>query len=272
MQQFTFDVTSEGSAPGARLETYIQNYSEVLQTTERPLILVLPGGGYTHLSPREGEPMAFQYCAMGYHAAVLYYSLAPEATYPAQIYEVAKAVALIRSHAQEWHVDPDKIIIQGCSAGAHLAALYGCIWKQDFIAEKIGLKSEDRDILKPNGQILCYPVITSGGFAHRGSFDSLCGGDEALAQKLSVENLVNADTPKTFIWHTQTDNAVPVENSLLMAAALQREHISFELHIYPTGRHGLGLATWYTQSRGGSEVEPQCQSWIGLVKTWLEHF
>ena len=199
MQHLTFDVTCEGSAPGARLETYIQNYSEALQTTERPLILVLPGGGYTHLSPREGEPMAFQYCAMGYHAAVLYYSLAPEATYPAQIYEVAKAVALIRSHAQEWHVDPDRIIIQGCSAGAHLAALYGCIWKQDFIAEKIGLKSEDRDILKPNGQILCYPVITSGGFAHRGSFDSLCGGDEALEKELSVENLVNADTPKTFI-------------------------------------------------------------------------
>ncbi|MCD7738443.1 MAG: alpha/beta hydrolase [Lachnospiraceae bacterium] len=272
MQHVSFDMTTEGSQPGARLETYIQNYSEVFKVTERPLIIVLPGGGYTHLSPREGEPMALQYCAMGYHAAVLYYSLAPEAIYPTQILELAKAVALVRSRAKEWHVDPEKILIQGCSAGAHLAALYGCIWNRDFIAEKIGLNQQEKELLRPNGQILCYPVITGGAFAHRGSFESLCGGDEALEKELSVENLVNENTPKTFIWHTQTDNAVPVENSLLMAAALQKAKVSFELHIYPVGKHGIGLANWMTQTPSGDENVEQCQSWIGLVRTWVEHF
>ena len=170
----TFEMHQEGSLPGAHLVTYIQEYSEAMAINDRPLILLCPGGGYTRTSDREAEPMALKFLAMGYHAAVLRYSCAP-AEYPTSLKELAYSIKFLREHAKEWHIDPHKIVVEGCSAGGHLAASLGVFWDEDFLAESQGLSASEHELLRPDGLLLCYPVITSGEFAHRGSFENLLG-------------------------------------------------------------------------------------------------
>ena len=275
----TFKMEQEGSLPGSKLVTYIQEHSKDIGIDKRPLVLLCPGGGYARTSDREAEAMALQFLAMGYHAAILRYSCAP-AKYPTALTEVAFSMALIRKHAEEWHVDADKIVIQGCSAGGHLAASLGMFWDEDFLAERIGLGAEEHDLIRPNGMILCYPVITSGEFAHRGSFENLLGTVEEgvdsaylekMLEKMSLEKQVSEKTPKAFIWHTFTDGSVPVENSLMLVSALRKAGVSTEFHMYPKGGHGLSLANHLTATADGGAMQEECTSWIGLAHTWMEH-
>lgn len=258
----------EGSLPGAKLVLYIQEYSKDLYVQERPMMVICPGGGYNHTSDREAEPEALQFLAMGCHVAVLRYSV-PEVRYPVQLTELAFAVKYIREHAAEWHVAADKIIVQGSSAGGHLAASLGMFWTEKWLCDKVGAASADE--IQPNGMLLCYPVITSGEFAHRGSFDILTGNDEELLAKLSLENQVNAHTPRAFIWHTFEDATVPVENSLMLVGALRKFGIPTEFHMYPNGQHGLALASVQTANIEGKYLQKECESWIGLAKTWIEN-
>lgn len=267
----TYQIQVPGSLPDTRLTVYIQDYSQDLMIQERPLILICPGGGYMRTSDREAEPIALKFLAMGYHAAVLRYSCAP-ARYPAALLELAASMALIRGNAQEWHVDAEKIIVQGCSAGGHLAASLGMFWEEDLVADGIGLDGPDRELLRPSGMILCYPVITSGAFAHRGSFENLLGErQEELGEKMSLEKQVSEKTPPAFIWHTFADQAVPVENSLLLVSAMRRAGIPTEFHMYPRGQHGLALANHLTATSTGEAIQEECTSWIGLAHTWMEH-
>lgn len=270
MIHHSYEMQAPGSLPGARLVTYIQEYTPSIGVEKRPLVLICPGGGYSRTSDREAEPIALAFLAMGYHAAVLRYSCAP-AVFPTALLELATAISFVRSKAKDWHVQADKIVVQGCSAGGHLAASLGIFWKEDFIAQGIGLEGKNREILRPNGMILCYPVITSGEYAHRGSFECLLGEKYGqLGEKVSLEKQVNAQTPKTFLWHTVEDQAVPVQNSILFASALLQNGISTEFHMYPKGKHGLALANWQTATADGGAVQEECQSWIDLAHTWLQ--
>ena len=215
--------------------------------------------------------LALQYNAMGCHAVVLKYSVAP-ATYPTALLEMAYTVLLLRNKAEEWHIDTGKIIVEGSSAGGHLAASYGMFWSENMITDKLGLTSTEKEVLRPNGMILNYPVITSGEHAHKESFQMLLGERlEELKGKMSLENQVNQDTPPAFLWHTFEDGCVPVENSLLLVGALRKQGIPTEFHMYPRGGHGLSLANELTVTPAGNEIEPACQSWIGLVKTWIQN-
>ena len=262
MIQQTIQLKMAGSLPEACLKTYLIEDSAEFKIKNRPVVIVCPGGGYCYLSDREGEILALQYAAMGCHAVVLNYSIAP-AVYPAALLE-------LREKAEEWHIDVDKIIVEGSSAGGHLAASYGMFWKEDFIAEELKVPDSEREILRPNAMILNYPVITSGEFAHRDSFTNLLGERyEELVEKMSLEKQVNQDTPQAFIWHTYMDGCVPVENSLLLVSAMKKAGIPVEFHMYPQGGHGLSLANELTESPEGHEIEPCCQSWISLVRTWI---
>jgi len=227
---------------------------------KRPAVVVCPGGGYACCAPYEGEPIAMQYTAKGFQTFVVNYSVAPY-KYPCALEDVTKAIRIIRENAEEWNVDPDAIAVLGFSAGAHLAGSVGMFWNSDPV------KTEDKSN-RPNAVIMCYPVVTSGEFAHRGSFENLCGDDEELIKKMSLENQVSEDTPPFFIWHTQTDNAVPVENSLMLAAALQKGKVPFELHIYPVGAHGLALANEVTGHKDG--FSKNVTSWMELSINWLK--
>lgn len=182
----TFDIKNENSQEYARLNTYLISHSDSIKTETRPLIILCPGGGYWFTSEREGEMLALQFVAAGFHAAILWYSVKP-ATFPTALLELAKSVELVRKHAKEWYVDPDKIVVEGCSAGGHLAASYGVFWHEDFVSNKLQVS---KDILKPNGMILSYPVITSGEFAHRGSFNNLLRDQytDEMLEKTSLEN------------------------------------------------------------------------------------
>lgn len=263
----SFDLRTENSL-GAKLKTYIQDSSEELIVKKRPFMLICPGGGYEFVSDRESEPLVVRFLAMGFHVAVLRYSVSP-AVYPTQLLELAQAMKLVHDYSEEWNVLEDKIFVLGCSAGGHLAASLGVYWNKEWLANAVGVKNE---WLKPAGMILCYPVITSGEFAHRGSFDSLMKGQESeeLLETLSLEKQVSEDTVETFIWHTLTDATVPVENSLLFVSALHQHNVSVEFHLYPVGNHGLSTAGKFSQHVGGNGIQEECQSWLSLLSTWLE--
>jgi acetyl esterase/lipase len=256
----TFDIVEKEFK--ATLTTYIID-NTIDQEKVRPLVLICPGGGYAMTSSKEGEPIAIQMNHFGLHACVLHYSCAP-ARFPIALHQVAKSMKLIREHAKQWHVDPNKIVVLGFSAGGHLTASFGAFWNKDFVLRELGMNQED---IKPNGLILCYPVITSGEYAHKGSFENLLGDrcyDSNWRELLSIEKQVDESMPKAFIWHTYEDESVPVENSLFLANAMKKANVPFSLHIFEKGGHGLALGTKET----GTVLE-EIQPWIEMAGNWV---
>ncbi len=256
----------------ATLVTYILECSEAVnQGKKRPAVLICPGGGYARLSVREAEPIAIQMNAMGFHAFILHYSCAP-AVFPIPQLEAAKAMILIREQANEWNILEDKVVIAGFSAGGHLAASIGTFWNQKFLYQALEVEPEK---IRPDGMILCYPVITSGKYAHRDSFRNLLGEqdkEQELLEQTSLEKQVTKETPKTFLWHTYEDGSVPLENTLLFASALRACQVPMEVHIYPRGGHGIALANEETQSTGDKNtIIPEAQNWIRMAGEWIRN-
>ncbi|MBO5056714.1 MAG: alpha/beta hydrolase [Lachnospiraceae bacterium] len=261
------DIRNENSIESAQLLLYLLDDSPEMEIHKRPVIVICPGGGYKYLSDREAEIIAIQYAAMGYHAAVLKYSTSP-AVFPTALLELGKSVMLLRNNAEKWNIDEEKIVVSGFSAGGHLAAGYGVFWSRDFVCAKLDAEPE---VLRPNAMILCYPVITSGEFAHDDSFRKLLGKEyEEKKESVSIEHCVNSQTPRTFIWHTYEDSVVPVQNSLLLVNELVRQKIPVEFHMFERGGHGLALANRLTQTGLRVEVEDSAAEWINLVHLWLE--
>ena len=245
----------------------LDNSPEIEEKRKRPAILILPGGGYGFTSDREAEPVAARFLGFGYSSFILRYSTNKD-HYPTQLLEISAAIAYIRERADELHIDPDKIIVCGFSAGGHAAGTIGNFWNSDFIYDALDIPDGAN---RPNGLILCYPVITSGKYAHRGSFENLLGDncEGELLENLSLENSVSADPPPAFVWHTAADPAVPVMNSILYTQALAKVDIPFELHIFSEGGHGLSMADETTASQEG-QILPQIQPWFDLCITWLK--
>lgn len=264
----TFDIKVSGSEEYAKLNTYIQESHEEVDVHQRPFIIVCPGGAYMFTSHREAEMIALQFVANGFNAAVLWYSYKP-AVYPTANLELGRSFALIREHAKEWDTDPNKISVIGFSAGGHMVASYCCFWNKPFMAEKLGVDSE---VLRPNALLLGYPVITSGEYAHHDSFHNLLADKyDEMKDEMSLETQVTAAVPRTFIWHTTTDEAVPVQNSLYFVTALIEKGISVEYHLFEKGGHGLGLADERTIGVDRVQIEPNCQCWIDMAIRWLKN-
>ncbi|MEG7530183.1 MAG: alpha/beta hydrolase [Hungatella sp.] len=263
------EISVPGQVSGAAvLHTYLLDRISVAENRKRPAVIVCAGGGYRICSDRESEPIVTQFLAMGYHSFLLEYSVDPN-RFPTSLLELACAVAQIREHSEAWCVDPDKILLCGFSAAGHLCCSLGVFWNQEWVYEAIGKRPE---MIRPNGMILAYPVVSSGEFAHKNSFLHLLGehATEEEKKRVSLELHVGKDMPPAFIWHTYTDETVPVENSLLLAMAMRRQDIRFELHIYPIGGHGLSLASEETAGEQAELIVPVCRSWISLAKTWIE--
>jgi len=247
-----------------KLYTYIIDHSpEMDYHKARPAVIICPGGGYSMTSDREAEPVALRFNSLGFQAFVLRYSVM-KIRFPGALLELAKAVATVRENAGEWDIDPDKIVVCGFSAGGHLAASLGVFWNRDFIKRPLGYSGQE---IKPNGIILSYPVISSGRFAHLGSFKNLLMDRfEQDLELVSLEKQVSSDTPPAFIWHTYDDAAVPVENSLLFALEMKKHNIPLEMHIFPKGVHGLALATKET-----GYIEESCSNWPEMAARWAEN-
>jgi len=231
----------------ASLCAYIpDNTVEVDIKRLHPAVVILPGGGYGFTSDRENESIALKFISEGICAFVLKYNVAP-AQFPQALCEALLSIQYVREHAKEFNIDTENISVCGFSAGAHLAASTGVHWNNSYIHSLLGNRAKG---INPNKLILSYPVITSGEYAHRGSFDNLLG-EEAQSEKWlefnSLEKQVSSDTPPSFIWHTYEDDLVPVQNAMLFASALIANKIPTELHIYRRGGHGLSLGNHMVQ-------------------------
>ena len=203
-------------------------------------MLIFPGGGYAHLADHEGKGYAEWFAAHGIAAYVLKYRLGPTYHHPAMIHDAARALRMVRSFAKRDGLDPKRVGVIGSSAGGHLAAT---LVTQFDNGNPNAADPIDQESSRPDLGILCYPVITMGEFTHQGSKLNLLGKDPApeLVKEMSAETRVTPQTPPCFIWATDEDKTVPVENSLLFADALRRAGVPFSLHIYEKGPHGLGL-------------------------------
>lgn len=234
----------------------------------RPALLLCPGGGFAFCSNREMEPVAMHFAAQGYQVFVLQYSLEEQASFPAPIDDAAWAVQAIRAGAERFGVHPEKIAVMGFSAGGYVAAGLSV-----FFAEPSVCPQDGRFSARPNAAVLCYPVLTANpDYAHAGSIQRLLGTTPDTPQQrrlLSLEEHVTPEMPPVFLWHTADDPGVPVQNSLLFAAALAQKGIPFELHAFETGHHGLADCSLRTCDRS----HPHAAHWIGLAQEWLgEHF
>ena len=222
---------------GGRLTCWVQQTPEsVSPCRKRPAILILPGGGYHHTSEREAEQVALRFASQGFAAFVLHYSCAPS-VFPAALREAAMAMRYIREHADRFEIDPGMVAALGFSAGGHLCGTLGTMFDSPEVAD-LGTPEQ----LRPDVLGLCYPVAVSWGRTHEGSFRNLCGGDEQLRQRLSLDRLVRPDMPPAFLWHTRNDASVPCRNSLILAQAMEEAGVDFALHIYREGKHGLSTA------------------------------
>lgn len=249
---------------GAFLTTYIlDNYENLDPARKRPFVVICPGGGYDHLSVREGEAVAVRMNALGFNAAVLTYTLTPMA-FPAALTDLARAVEYVRKNASSLNTDGEKIFVLGFSAGGHLAASLGCYWNNQNI-----LGSFIPEEIRPNGLVLCYPVITSDErFCHEGSVQNVLGSSKYTRDDVSLEKHITKDFPASFVWHTTEDESVPAENSLFLVLALRKAGVPFEYHLFRKGRHGLSLATEETSKPSGETIEPSCAEWVRLFANW----
>ena len=235
--------------------------------TVRPAMVVVPGGGYAFVSPTEGEIVAKRFYEAGYQAFVLTYTinmlqLKPLGKQPLR--DISRAVRYIRYHAESLHVKCDQIVCCGFSAGAHLTGSLAVHYQDEELANEPYAEISNR----PDAVLLCYPVITSGDKAHRGSFDLLLGQD-AAEEKLtwaSLEKQVTEDTPPAFLWQTMTDATVPVENSIMYTKACREAGVLCELHLFMEGRHGMSLANedWATNNIGKDSIYTMMQQWQTL--------
>lgn len=248
----------------AHLTAYLHDASpEMAARALRPAVLVFPGGGYVKVSDRENEPIAARFFALGFQVFVLSYSVGEQAAHMQPLLEAAQAMLLIRQNAALWHVVPNKVAVCGFSAGGHLAGCMGVLYNRQELLEKLGIEAGQ---CRPDALILCYPVISSGEFAHRGSFLAVTGSekDDEIARQYSLEHFVSTQTPPVFIWHAVDDGSVPVENTLLFINQLQQHKVSFEAHLFEKGGHGISTCT--------PEVgvqNPRCGAWFTLCAEWL---
>lgn len=223
-----------------------------------PAVIVVPGGSYSRCSKREGEPAAARFYSYGYNAFVLEYSCVKK-TFPTALLELAAAVRYVNENRTELCCT-DKTIVCGFSAGGHLAASLGAYH---------GELSEIFGNVRPDGEILCYPVITSGRFTHKESAENIAPTAE-LMDRISLEKHIPKDFPPAFIWHCADDRTVPVQNSLLLAGALSERNVPYELHIFPEGGHGIALCD-ITTIRGGDPryINPTAAQWFGLSEDFI---
>ncbi len=224
----------------------------------RPCVLVFPGGGYTcRCESYEGVEICEALNAAGFHACMVQYRVNPY-RHPCMEIDARRAIRTVRYHAKAWHIDPDAIGTLGFSAGGHLVCMTGLRFDA---AEP---KTDEIDLVsaRPDSVCACYAVTMLTG-------DKVCPtmpentvgdpADPALCRALSAPLIAREDAPPFYIWHTAEDQLVPVENALLLAGALREKRVPCELHVFPHGGHGLGLA----------KATPTADQWFGLYVNWL---
>ena len=249
---------------------------------QKGTVLIFPGGGYEHLSQRESLPVARALRGRGIRPAILYYDVTTPVLKFRPLLQAAWAVRRLR---ERYPGEP--VTVLGFSSGGHCAANLLMHWQgldwygRDLFSDLWDDKRADRSVFRPDAGVLCYPVITSGPHAHQGSFVRLLGRPQewitdpeeyqAALKWLSLETQVNETTPPVFLWQTQEDGEVPVENSFLLAQSLISAKIPMEYHVYPKGVHGLSLATKEVEQPEKNRLEDlHVAGWFREMVEWYQ--
>lgn len=225
-------------------------------------VVVLPGGAYAHLAANlEGRQVADWFTARGFKAFILQYRLSSNGyILPVPLLDARRAVQTVRARASDYHIDPNRIVIIGFSAGGHLAALAST----QFIPGKPEAEDPiERVSSRPNFTVLGYPWI--GAISSDTSHLSYCklfdvmDRCEELRKAYSPDLFVSKDTPPTFWFHTFNDQTVPVEQGLRYYEALVKAGVPAEAHIFADGPHGTGLG----------KADPALDQWPNMLEFWL---
>jgi len=260
---FLWPDQSENNVPTPRSDRPLMevHFPEKISGEKLPCIIVFPGGGYHGVAyPLEGKPYADFFNKHGYICAVVLYRVNPN-HFPAPYADACRAIRLIKYNADKFSIDSSRIAIMGSSAGGHLVTTVATrpsmyIDPDDDLANIISTK--------PKCHIAMYPVISFVKYTHEGSVFGLLGENKSDERRklFSNELHVTEDTSPVFIYHNDRDPNVPVENSLMYAAACAKHNVPFVLHVYPYNTHAEGLAT---------DI-PELKSWSGLLLDWLKEY
>ena len=225
----------------------------------RPLIVVCPGGGYTHYGRYEGMQIADKFNSLGFHAVVLRYRIQPT-RFPEPVADLLRTIRIIRSRAAEWQVCPRQIAALGFSAGGHLA-LSAAIY-HDKVDSTSGDEA-DAFSSRPDALVLCYSAIsTKAEYGNPRIARVLSNGEteEEILNATSLDEFVDSSLPPAFLWQTATDDTVNYKNSVAFAEKLWSAGVKASLHIFPEGGHGKGLA----------EDAPDLRQWPELAAQFLK--
>jgi acetyl esterase/lipase len=270
----------------SRLTSYIYDAPQKYHAAYRcPAIIFCPGGGFSHLSPREAEPLALRFAGEGYSVFVLEYPVGEEGVeYPKALRSLALSLRYVRENAPQFYINPKQIAVGGFSAGGHVAASLAVGWNNPAL--DLG-SPENRELIRPDAAILCYPLIdpliyrgywetgpsTQERDSRNGVLRRMLGpGEYTQEQKdaIALQKQVHPGVCPCFIWQTADDTAVYVDNTLLFAQALAKNKVPFDVHIFRKGVHGLALATALTAPEGKAEqINPAAAQWVGLCLNWL---
>lgn len=242
-----------------------------------PCLLILPGGGYAVVVPPEGELLAKEFNNRGYHCFVMTYTTNQLLRVPVMdqaMRDLARAIRFVRKNSDKYLIG--KVYVSGSSAAGHVCASVCNYWDEivDDNPDYSGISC------RPDGAILSYPVITSGEYAHQDSFRFLLGADiydrdddeaKYLLDHYSLEKHVKATNPPCFIWQTETDNLVPVQNSYLYADALKAAGVPYKHITFPLGMHGLSFpnADWKSGNHGEPYTAEQSFALVKAIKEGL---
>ena len=240
----------------ASVEGYILDCEITLgQFAKRPAVVICPGGGYMYCSPREAEPIALAYAARGFHAFILRYSVGWEAGGFRPLQEISWLIGYLRECAEQWHIDPDKIIACGFSAGGHLALSAGLLAAN-----------------KPNAMILGYPAASAPNMPGMDFMLKLLEGrqevTDADAQKYDLVSFITKDAPPVFIAATAQD-LLTAYGALPIAQKYSDLGKQYELHIFQYGPHGYALANEVSADGSINNVDTAIAQWHELSVQWL---
>lgn len=240
----------------ATLEGYILDCELSLgQKTERPAIVICPGGGYLYCSPREGEPVALAYAAKGIHAFILRYSTGRSAAGFSPLEEIDWAIGYIRENAKEWHINPEKILTCGFSAGGHLALAAGVLAKN-----------------RPDGMVLSYPATSMPNMPGADMMLKLLAGKSQVtdedAEKLELISKVDKNSPPVFLVATAEDMLTSF-GALPLAKRYSDLRLGYELHIFQHGPHGYSLANEVSADGSSQVLNSSYAKWHDMSVAWI---